>query len=787
MGWNLQDYFGARPMRKNAGRRNSSQRSLQRFSPRKSRRGFEWLEPRQMLTIALPTYNAVTHTLAFQGTGDNDSLTLSIVTPPAMSMFNSIKYNVNGVDNTQDGVAHVTFNGGGGIDSFAINGLASPSNTFTLNGSTVTASSTVATTPVDFAFSNGISTLTVNGGNSGDTFNVQSTAVITNIMGGLGADTMNVCSDAGLGTGNSGNLEGIAAFLNVDLGVGANGMIVSDFGETTPANANSNVIIFNGRIMGFAGPTNTTDIAFASSSGTLNLALLGSDTLADTFTVEDIAANVSLLLAGDGGDNHFNVGSLFGLATIASPVTVVGGSGANDLLTVDDSIRSVAVNYSVTGEVDMGTTKIIQSYLGIDKLQLNGTSGINHFAVKPSANTEISINGEDPSTIPGDSLSVNLAGTTGAMRTTGPGGSGQWTFAGNNPKPVDYTNIEQSGIEDVLAYGAGPSNTSQPIVKIVDAATGLATGLAGSQFTAYATTFKGGVHVAVGDVDGDGIPDLIVAPGRGLEPTIKVFSLLTGMMIEQFDVYSAKFRNGVNVALGDLNGDGFNDLVVSPTLGAAVVQTFINTKMAAQPFGPLGAIPTGATAPLLAPTTQFLAFSPKFLAGATIVVNDVLLTGTGAQIIVGSGPGMPATVNIFPGNATGSVKMALPPLVSFNPFVKGFRGGVTVASMGTLVTVGAGIGGNSTFQEWSILPGAPPTATLVAQVSNVFLDSKSPLQIATNRTDFIVAQGNDAPPTSINLIGTPKFSGLPPLFTQLIAESSTIYAGGFFLALDVNS
>jgi hypothetical protein len=776
--WNLGNYF----LNRGAATRSRSAAHKPNFS----RRGFEWLEPRQMLTIALPTYNAGTQTLSFQGTADNDSLTLSIVTPP-MSSLNSIKYNVNGVDMTQANVAHVTFNGGGGIDTFAINGLSSPSNTFTLNGSLVTASSASSTTPVDFAFSNGVDMLTVDGGNSGDTFNVQSTTIITDIMGGLGSDTANICSDAGMGTGNQGNLEGIGAFLNVDLGVGSNSMIVSDFGETTPANVNNSVIIFQGRIIGFAGPTNTDDIAFASTSGNLTLTLQGSNTLADTFTVEDIAANVSLSLLGGEGDNNFVVGSLFGLSMINSPVTVVGGSGTNDQLTVDDSIRSDAVNYSVTGEVDLGATKIIQSYAGVDKLQLNGTQGINHFSVTPNANTEISINGEDPSTIPGDTLSVNLAGTTGAMRTTGALGSGQWTFAGNNPKPVDYTNIEQSGIEDLLAYGAGASKTSQPVVKIVDAATGLATGLTGSLITAYASKFKGGVHVALGDVDGDGIPDLIVAPGRGMEPTIKVFSLLTGNMIEQFDVYGVKFRNGVNVALGDLNADGFNDLVVTPTLGTAVVQTFINTKMAAAPFGPLGTTPPKATAPVLAPSTQFLAFSPKFLGGATVVVNDVLLTGTSAQIIVGSGPGMPATVNIFPGNATGSVKTALVPLTFFNPFIKGFRGGVDVASMGALVTVAAGIGGNSTFQEWSVLPGAPPTDTLVIQISNVFLDSKAPLQIATNLTDFIVTQGNDAPSTTSNALGTPKFSGGAPYFTQLLVDPSATFADGFYIALDVDS
>jgi len=324
-------------------------------------------------------------------------------------------------------------------------------------------------------------------------------------------------------------------------------------------------------------------------------------------------------------------------------------------------------------------------------------------------------------------------------------------------------------------------------VKIVDAATGLATGLAGSIITPYATTFKGGVHVALGDVNNDGVPDLIVAPGRGMEPVVKVYDLLTNTLIEQFDVYTPAFRGGVNVALGDLNHDGFNDLVVAPTLGKATIQTFINTKTPATPFGPLGTVPPKATAPVLTPTTQFLAFAPKFVSGASVVVNDVLLTGTSAQIIIGSGPGMPSTVNIFPGNAAGPTNAALAPLATFQPFVKGFRGGVNVASTGAIITVGAGIGGHSTIQQYIVTPGSPPTVVLTAQIINVFLDSKAPLQIATNLTHFIVAQGNDAPSATSNIIATPNFSGMPPFSTTLLNDATPPFAGGFFIALDVNS
>ena len=50
-------------------------------------------------------------------------------------------------------------------------------------------------------------------------------------------------------------------------------------------------------------------------------------------------------------------------------------------------------------------------------------------------------------------------------------------------------------------------------------------------FYAYAPNFTGGVRVAVGDVNGDGTPDIITAPGAGGGPHIKVFDGKTGALI----------------------------------------------------------------------------------------------------------------------------------------------------------------------------------------------------------------------------------------------------------------
>src|SRR5262249_46039699 len=77
----------------------------------------------------------------------------------------------------------------------------------------------------------------------------------------------------------------------------------------------------------------------------------------------------------------------------------------------------------------------------------------------------------------------------------------------------------------------------------------------------YGPNFHGGVSVAVGDVTGDGVPDLVTAPGMSGGPHVKVFDGNTGQEGAGFMAYDPNFRGGVTVAVGDVNGDGKADII----------------------------------------------------------------------------------------------------------------------------------------------------------------------------------------------------------------------------------
>src|SRR5262245_19373035 len=92
-----------------------------------------------------------------------------------------------------------------------------------------------------------------------------------------------------------------------------------------------------------------------------------------------------------------------------------------------------------------------------------------------------------------------------------------------------------AGIAGPLITGAGAGGG--PHVKVFHDSSGVPT----QSFFAYGPAFTGGVHVALGDVTGDGIPDLVVGAGPGGGPHVKVFDGVTGAEVRSFFAYTPAF------------------------------------------------------------------------------------------------------------------------------------------------------------------------------------------------------------------------------------------------------
>ncbi|HLW67385.1 MAG TPA: CAP domain-containing protein, partial [Gemmataceae bacterium] len=159
-------------------------------------------------------------------------------------------------------------------------------------------------------------------------------------------------------------------------------------------------------------------------------------------------------------------------------------------------------------------------------------------------------------------------------------------------------------------YAVGSNAGTAGTVTIYDAATG-----AVKFFLNPYGNFTGGVRVAVGDLAGNGVPDVIVAPGPGMAPEIKVYNGNTGQIIEDFMAYDSRFTGGIYVAAGDLKGAGHDDIITGADAGGGPdVKAFDGTTQN--------------------PLFSFFAYDPNFTGGVRVAAGDVTVHGY-ADIITG--------------------------------------------------------------------------------------------------------------------------------------------------------
>ena len=214
---------------------------------------------------------------------------------------------------------------------------------------------------------------------------------------------------------------------------------------------------------------------------------------------------------------------------------------------------------------------------------------------------------------------------------------------------------------------------STSIVRLLDPATG------GTRTTAFAFEpgFKGGVRAALGDLDDDGKPEIVCVPGVGRAAEIVVLrqdvsdsGAVTLARDNRFTIapFGTGERRGLNVAVGDFNGDGKQDVAVARASATGAIRLYRSTGSGLvldKAFTP--SIP-GSIAGVSLAAADF----GTFAAGS--VVNAARPDGR-AELVIASGPGTAPLVQILDPSAT------VPAVVdSVRPFTPRFRGGVNVST-----------------------------------------------------------------------------------------------------------
>jgi len=175
-----------------------------------------------------------------------------------------------------------------------------------------------------------------------------------------------------------------------------------------------------------------------------------------------------------------------------------------------------------------------------------------------------------------------------------------------------------------------------------------------------------GLRVAAGDINKDGYDDLAFVPGPGGGPRVSVFDGRTFLpnrqpsrLINDFYVIDPRLTSGVYITVGDLNGDGYAEIVAGADRGGGPRVQVIGGKELA----------TGSSTPI----ANFYVGDPKNTKGLRLTTFEQ--TGKAAEsLVVGSGGG--SRVYVYPGAdlfaGTTSTSTVL-----FDVF-PGFQGGVFV-------------------------------------------------------------------------------------------------------------
>ncbi len=496
---------------------------------------------------------------------DNDVSVLINTTTPGSSTITFTPFQTFATGSSPSSVTAADVNGDGKPDLIVANNL---DNTVSVLLNTTTPGSTTASFAAQQTFATGnepvaVTAADVNGdgqpdlivANSGD----DTVSVLLNTTA-PGATTPSFAAQQTFATGDE-PFSVTAADINGD---GKPDLIVPNIDDDTVS------VLLNTTAPGAATPSFAAQQTFATGvfPSEVKAADVNNDGKPDLVVVNEAGETVSVLLnatAPGATTPSFAPQQTFATGNSPQAVTTadVNGDGRPDLIVAnfDDSTASVLLN-TTTVEAATASFAAEQTF----------ATGRAPFSV-----TSADINGDGkPDLIVANEVSddVSVLLNTTAPGAATPSFATQQTFAtGGSPYSVTTADINGDGKPDLIVTNYGDATVS---VLLNTTAPGAATPSFAAQQTF--STGNGPFPVTAVDVNGDGKPDLIVANVADDTVSVLLNTTAPGATIPSFAPQQTFPTGSVPFAMTavDVNGDGLPDLIVA-NYGDATVSVLLNT------------------------------------------------------------------------------------------------------------------------------------------------------------------------------------------------------------------
>lgn len=274
--------------------------------------------------------------------------------------------------------------------------------------------------------------------------------------------------------------------------------------------------------------------------------------------------------------------------------------------------------------------------------------------------------------------------------------SGETNTANNSATDTDRFVPNSIAVAD----DAGWSSTS--LVRLVNPATGTLI----AQAFAFEPDFKTGVRTALGDLNGDGKNELVAVPNYGRVGELVVFQqnvasdgTVTLVKDARYNLqpFGSSYTRGLNVVVADFTGDGLSDVAVSKSFGTGEVKVYESTPAAAT--GPLTLL--RSFVPFRAGTGGAAIAAADFGTVTNGRVVDAVRQDGKAELVVASAAGMAPVVRVY--DVSNSVPAVVDTIRPFSGTASGSlsvtTGRVNVDSIPDII-VSQGRGGSSTVEVY---------------------------------------------------------------------------------------